>query len=74
MGAQDLAAEINLPDPRAWPCTVQQRRLTRLQAPVQREKTSAVLAVTLLIPNAPEFLSAGRETNTCINNELFSRH
>lgn len=57
VGAQDLAAEIDLPDPRARPGAVQQRGLTHQQAPVLREKTRPVLPVTLLISNTPEFLS-----------------
>lgn len=57
VGAQDLAAQINLPDPRARPGAVQQRRLTHQQAPVLREETSPVLPITLLISNTPEFLS-----------------
>lgn len=57
VGAQDLAAEIDLPDPRARPGAVQQRRLPHQQAPVLREKTSPVLPITLLISNTPEFLS-----------------
>lgn len=72
MGAQDLAAEINLPDARARPGTVQQRRLALQQAPVLREKTSPVLPITLLISNTPELLSEGRKTNTLVNKEIIA--
>lgn len=68
LGAQDLAAEIHLPDPRARSGAVQQRRLPRQQALVLGEKTSPVLPITLLIPNTPELLSEGGKTNTTLTN------
>lgn len=72
MGAQDLAAEINLPDPRARPGTVEQRRLALQRAPVRREKTSPVLPITLLVSNTPELLPEGRKTNPLVKREILT--
>lgn len=72
VGAQDLAAETNLPDPRARPGTVEQHRLALQQASVLREKTGPVLPITLLIPNTPELLSEDRKANTLVNSEILT--
>lgn len=71
MGAQDLAAEVNLPDPRARPGAVEQRGLALQQAPVLGEEASPVLPVPLLISNTPELLPEGRKTNTIVTSESF---